>query len=80
MLYTTTDGYATLPSRFAAAVVCLIARVSSISACMRFFVCIRSMVLTYNARCLSSHSLGIETVQMAISPNWIINTRQIASD
>jgi hypothetical protein len=68
------------PSRFTTAIVCFIARASSILVCTRFFDCIRSVLLTYNARYLSSYSLGIETVQMAISPNLIFNTWQIARD
>ncbi len=38
------------------------------------------MLLAYNARYLSSYSLVIEEVQMAISPNLIFNTWRIARD
>jgi hypothetical protein len=62
------------PSRFAMANVCLIAMASSICVSKRFFDAIHSVLLAYNARYLSSYSLGIEEVQMAISPNVIFNT------
>ncbi len=64
---------ASFPSRFATANVCLIAIASSICVCKRFFNAIRSVLLAYNARYLSSYSLGIEEVQMTISPNLIFN-------
>ncbi len=62
------------PSRFATANVCLMAIASSIRVFERFFDANRSVLLAYNARYLSSYSLGIEEVQMAISPNLIFNT------
>ena len=68
------------PSRFATAHVCLIARATSISACKCFFDAICSVLLAYNAQHLSSYSLGIEEVQMTISPYLIFNTWQIACD
>ncbi len=55
-------------------------RASSISACEHFFDCIWSVLLTYDARYLSSYSLGIGTVQMAISLNLIFNTWRIVRD
>jgi hypothetical protein len=57
------------PSRFAMANVCLIAIASSICVCEHFFDAIRSVLLAYNSWYLSSYSLGIEEVQMALSPN-----------
>ena len=62
------------PSKFVTANVCLIAIASSICVFECFFDAIRSVLLAYNARYLSSYSLGIEEVQMAISPNSIFNT------
>ncbi len=62
------------PSRFATANVCLIAIASSICVFECFFDAICSMLLVYNAGYVSSYSLGIEEVQMAISPNLIFNT------
>jgi hypothetical protein len=62
------------PSRFAMANICLITIASSICVFKCFFDAIRSVLLAYNARYLSSYSLGIEEVQMAISPNLIFNT------
>jgi hypothetical protein len=61
-------------SRFATANVCLIAIASSICVFEGFFDAIYSVLLAYNARYLSSYCLGIEEVQMAISPNLIHNT------
>ncbi len=61
------------PSRFATANVCLTAITSSICVFERFFDAIRSVLLAYNAPHLSSYSLGIDEVQMAISPNLIFN-------
>jgi hypothetical protein len=62
------------PSRFATANVCLIAIASSICVFERFFDAIYSVLLAYNAWYLSTYSLGIEEVQMAIPPNLIFNT------